>query len=104
MKFSELEIGRRFEYAGRAYVKAGPVAAREEESGKSRMIPRSAVLRPLDEPPVCRTTRAQPPDRSAVMANFERFYEECLSILSAAPDSEARARLQSARQRFLDAL
>jgi hypothetical protein len=108
MKFQTLGVGARFEYAGEIYVKTGPLTA-INESGAPRMIPRFALLRPLDAP-------AEPPrkpsrtlDEAVVMAAFEAFYAVCLAEFeSACRDSTAatagRARLESARQRFVAAV
>lgn len=46
MKFPQLGIGERFEYEGEVYTKTSPVVA-HRASGESRMIPRSASVRPL---------------------------------------------------------
>lgn len=37
MKFHELAVGRRFEFAGEVYLKTSPVLASHEQSGKSRV-------------------------------------------------------------------
>ncbi len=108
MKFQMLEVGTRFEYADAIYVKTGPLTA-ISESGVQRMIPRFALLRPLDAPiePPRRASRAL--DEAEVLAAFEVFYAACLSEFEAAcRDSTAapawRARLESARRRFIAAL
>ena len=49
MKLQHLAIGARFEYEGVVYVKTGPLTAASEEGGQ-RIIPRYAILRPLDVP------------------------------------------------------
>ncbi len=98
MKFQQLEMGARFEYQGKLYVKEGPVAAREVESGKSRMIPRYALLKPVAESPKG-GAKAAPKmvPRDAVLAAFEVFHGECAACLP----PEAEARLAAARARFL---
>ncbi|MDO9225210.1 MAG: hypothetical protein Q8M09_00870 [Pseudomonadota bacterium] len=108
MKFQLLPLGARFEYEGKVYVKAGPLTA-AGDSGQ-RMIPRHAVLKPLDVAPVEAPKRASRKlDESAVKAALEAFHGECARLLQAIaeqPDQAqaARAVLDAARQRFLDAL
>lgn len=107
MKFQQLPPGARFEYEGKVYVKTGPMTAASEQGGQ-RMIPRFALLRPLDgQPPPPRT--AHKLDEAAVRQAFDGFYGECLRLLH---DEEAdvlrararRAALEAARERFLKAL
>jgi len=47
MKLNHLPIGARFEYEGQIYTETGPITAAAEKGGQ-RMIPRHAVLRPVD--------------------------------------------------------
>ena len=49
MKLQQLAIGDRFEYDGRILVKTGPLTASSDDGGQ-QMIPRYAVLKPLDLP------------------------------------------------------
>lgn len=105
MKFDELQMGQRFEWNGVVYVKAGPVVAREEVTGKSRMIPRYAVLKPVGETPaVNRKEASKMVSRDAVVAAFELFYAECGEIVGQYSGPEDQVRLEAARQRFLEAL
>lgn len=109
MKFQLLPLGARFEYEGKAYVKTGPLTAAGDGGGQ-RMIPRHAVLKPLDGMP------AEPPpragrklDEATVRVALEAFHGECARLLQAVaenPDQAetARAVLDAARQRFLDAV
>lgn len=102
MKFPQLPIGARFEFEGKAYVKAGPVAATSED-GQQRLIPRWAVLKSLDgwTPPP-----PPPPDarlnREHVLAAFETYHTCCLNLV--AGSEEAEQRLEHARQDFLNRL
>lgn len=107
MKFQLLPLGARFEYEGKVYMKTGPLTASGE--GGQRMIPRHAVLKPLDvvaaEPP--RASRKL--DEAKVKAALEAFHGECARLLqsvAAQPEQAAAARavLDAARQRCLDAL
>ncbi len=98
-------MGARFEYEGKVYVKTGPMTAASEQGGQ-RMIPRFAVLKPLDGPV------AEPPkpdrrlDEAAVMAAFARFYGDCAHLLYGDESDvdkarASRAALEAARERFL---
>lgn len=109
MKFSLLPIGARFEFEGKVYVKTGPIAASTEQGGQ-RMIPRYAVLRPLDgSAPVAAPRPPRILDQAAVLAAFEPFYRACGRVLDDAVEDDgrldaARRELSSARDRFLAAL
>ncbi|MEN8166606.1 MAG: polysulfide reductase chain A [Pseudomonadota bacterium] len=48
MRFPHLPIGQRFSFKGRTYTKTGPLTASEEESGRSRLIVKSAEVTPLE--------------------------------------------------------
>jgi len=50
MKFSLLHIGQRFLYQGRIYRKTTPLMADPEGAEGQRLIPRSAMVEPLDTP------------------------------------------------------
>lgn len=101
MKLQHLEIGARFEYAGEIFVKTGPITAAGEKSGQ-RVIPRSAVLKPLDQAP---QESAKPGlrrklDEKTVHTAFDAFYAACAELLDASRQPE----LAEARERFLAAL
>lgn len=104
MKFSELGPGGRFEWDGAVYVKLGPVSAREEATGRLRMIPRYARLRPV-EAAAGEAPDAQPgtPSTAELRAAFDAFFGACLAALEE-PPAVAKARLYAARQRFLTTL
>ncbi len=105
MKFQLLPLGARFEFEGKVYVKTGPLTATTEEGGQ-RMIPRSAVLKPLDVP-VAQTPKVDRKlDEAAVTAAFEVFFADCVRLLHVAGADELqaqalRAELDAARERFL---
>lgn len=105
MKFQLLAIGARFEFEGKEYVKTGPLTASSD--GVQRMIPRFAVLKPLDKPvePARKTPRK--PDEAEVLAAFETFFAESTRLLLTLPADADQAstglnELAAARQRFLD--
>ena len=101
MKLQHLAIGARFEFEGRIYVKTGPLTASAEEGGQ-RVIPRYAVLRPLDlpEPAAAPGTNVRKLDPQKVRKAFDAFYAHCCQLCPA----ESEAALASARTEFLQAL
>lgn len=108
MKFQLLAIGARFEFEGDVYMKTGPLTAAGEAGGQ-RMIPRSAVLKPLDAPVVDKPKAGSKLDEAAVTTAFELFFTDCVRLLqSSEPDvlrvSALRAELDAARERYLAAL
>lgn len=100
MKLQHLPMGARFEYQGEVYVKTGAMMA-ASESGQQRLIPRYAVLKPLDPATASGPQEAarQLPE-AAVLAAFERFYLSCARLV----DDSGRLELGRARQQFLDAI
>jgi len=108
MKFQLLPLGARFEFEGKVYVKTGPLTATTEEGGQ-RMIPRSAVLKPLDAPVVQAPKATRKLDEVTVTAAFEVFFADCVRLLHAAGADELqaqalRAELDAAQKRFLAGL
>lgn len=109
MKFQLLPLGARFEFEGRVYTKTGPLTASGEDGGQ-RMIPRFAALKPLDGAvPKTPPASERKVDETRVRVALEAFHGECARLLQTlATDPEqaqaARALLDAARQRFLDAL
>lgn len=100
MKFQQLPLGARFEYEGKVYLKSGPMTATAEQGGQC-LIPRYAVLKPLDGT----VAQAKPGphrklDEAVVLAAFEEFYGACTGLV----DETARFELASARQTFLTRL
>lgn len=99
MKIHQLPQGARFEYEGVVYVKTGPLFATGPQG--ARLIPRYAVLTPLDGAAPAATTSATPSLNSgAVRAAFESFYQRCEALV---PDT-GRDALATARADFFKAL
>lgn len=100
MKFPHLAIGERFVFEGHTYRKTGPIAATDEASGQTRMIPRYARLSPVDGE---RKKAAEPPP--SLRAAFDAYEQACCHLLNAhhVPVTE-RAELQAARDALLDLL
>lgn len=99
MKIHQLPMGARFEYEGEEYVKSGPMFA----TGKAgqRMIPKYAVLKPLDpmaaapEPGLHEVV-----PHAEVLRAFAAFYARCTALVP----EERRGQLEGARGSFLQAL
>ncbi|MBS1143460.1 MAG: hypothetical protein H6R14_866 [Proteobacteria bacterium] len=96
MKLQHLPIGARFEYEGMVHVKTGPLTAAAENGGQ-RIIPRHAVLRPLDLPATEGKGKLEAP---VVRKAFNTFFETCERLVG----EGGRAELAQARQRFLKAI
>lgn len=100
MKIHQLPDGARFEYEGEEYVKTGPMFATGK--GGQRLIPKYAVLKPLDPAPATSPAKSSPGAISpeAVRTAFDTFYATCVELV---PASQLE-RLRAARTRFLSDL
>ncbi|MGB4065421.1 MAG: hypothetical protein WBK19_16480 [Azonexus sp.] len=96
MKLQDLPMGARFEYEGLVYVKTGPLTA-SSEAGGQRIIPRHAVLKPLNQPANEGKGRLE---GAVVRKAFNAFFETCDRLVGEAGHAE----LEQARQRFLKAI
>lgn len=109
MKFHQLPNGARFEYQGKVYVKTSPVVATAEEGGGQRLIPRSAVLKPVSDssakPPASATLGLDP---DVVMAALAQFHDTCARILEEVCPADRRdavgAALDDAARSLVEAL
>ncbi len=101
MKLQHLLMGARFQYEGVVYVKTGPLTASSEEGG-ARIIPRHAILTPLDVPAVEANKLLVKGRLEAVRVRtaFERFFESCERLV---PEDD-RGELAEARQQFFEAI
>ena len=100
MKLQHLPLGTRFEYEGKVFVKTGPLTASSEE-GRQQIIPRYAVLRPIETADATPKTAARGRlTEAGVRAAFDTFYRTCSRLV---PESE-QAALEAARDRFFTAL
>lgn len=105
MKFSQLPVGQRFEYEGLLYTKVGPLTAREERSGRQRMIPRSVeVSLPGVGPLAPPTARTMPLDAERVRAAIDRYHAAAEQAVAAGDPQLARAMLAAARGELFTAL
>jgi hypothetical protein len=100
LKLQHLAIGARFEYEGVVYVKTGPLTASSEQGG-ARIIPRYAILKPVDAPqPGSASPERVGLDSKTVHAAFDSFFETCNRLV----DESRREALSKARDEFLTAL
>lgn len=98
MKFQLLPMGARFEYEGKVLTKTGPLTAAGE--GGQRLIPRSAILKPLDAVAEAPRKSIRTLDQATVLSAFDEFYQTALAVA----DDEGRARLSAAKGFFLERL
>jgi hypothetical protein len=99
MKLQHLPIGARFEYEGKVFVKTGPLTASSDQGGQ-RVIPRYAVLKPLDLPETGSGDARGKLNEAAIKTAFQEFYLTCSQLV----DEASRPELERARKRFLAAL
>lgn len=100
MKLQHLAIGARFEYQGQVYVKTGPLTAASETGGQA-LIPRYAILKPLDVPaPEAPGAAVRRLDAARVRKAFEAFYE----VARTHCDPAGETALEAARAAFFAAL
>jgi hypothetical protein len=102
MKIHQLPYGARFLYQGEEFVKSGPMFGTGKDGQK--IIPRYAVLQPLDEPAERSATAQQVPDdavsRAEVLRAFANFCLHCRALIA---DDQAGA-FERARNQFLNAV
>ena len=72
MRFSDLTVGSEFIFEGSKYCKTSPILA-SDETGKSRMIPRSAHVESISGSTTPRTT--------APVDKLDRFHAETRRLL-----------------------
>ncbi|HEY9148090.1 MAG TPA: hypothetical protein VIQ22_03680 [Gammaproteobacteria bacterium] len=109
-KFTLLPVGDCFEYQGEQYSKTGPLTACNLSTNRQRMIPRSALIKPLGaaEPAVPQTEVAATLDAAATLTAFEHYHNGCREWLrlaeqelSAETATQIRQAMETARERFL---
>ena len=104
MKFPQLRIGERFEYQGQVYTKASPVTATDAE-GRSRMIMRSAVVKPLDRQPESVKEQTISLKAGQLLKAVDEYHRQCLSMMGEDNTQEETIQaLVAARDRLLKTL
>lgn len=113
MKFHLLPVGEKFEYQGEIYIKADKLIANSEQTGKNRLIPRSANVKPVNSatdisPRVIEEHQTQ---TAKVLEEFDNYHQQCLQCLSDIDNltgteaiEKKKEQLEAARQRFIDSL
>jgi hypothetical protein len=98
MKIHQLPLGARFEYEGEEYVKTAALFA----TGKAgqRLIPKYAVLKPLDAVVTPSAPKSETLPRAAVMRALDAFCAQCATWIPL----ERRAELEAARDGFVRAI
>jgi hypothetical protein len=81
MKFHQLPIGSRFRYQERDYCKTSPLAATDSTGGQ-RMIPRSAVVAPVDDSSASGGDQAT--TSSPLRASLQQHHERCRTLVEQA--------------------
>ena len=114
MKFFQLAIGQRFEFEGQVYIKTTALLANHEQSGRKRMIRRSANVTVLGTGTAVAAPVAKAPqleESSDVLTAFDAFYSHCLQcVLDMAAQADPQtleqvnASLKEARRRFIAAV
>ena len=112
-KFIHLAIGDTFHFQGEDYSKTGPLTATGLSDNRQRMIPRSAMVRPLQSGAELPTTDnpAVTLDGARVLEAFEHYHAGCLEWLrlaeqelSAEHSVQIRLAMTQARERLLSDL
>ncbi len=108
MKFVLLPVGECFEYQNERYSKTGPLTAANLDNNHQRMIPRSALVKPVA---TANRDVAQPAsslpdsiDTQTVIDAMAEYHQASLDALqrnSNNPEEQQRS-LEEARQRFLE--
>jgi hypothetical protein len=98
MKIHQLPQGARFAYEGEEYVKTGPMSGTGKEG--QRLIPRYAVLKPLDNVETASSPKSNALPRADVLGAFDAFYTECRALVP----EDKQAALAVAHDRLLRAL
>lgn len=98
MRLAQLAVGDRFIFEGQVYVKTGPISA-SSETGESRMIPRHAMLQPVNV--TAPVVQGEASALDAVEAAFNRFCSDLAGPLATAGLSDT---LVEAQAGFLEQL
>lgn len=112
-RFIHLGPGETFHYQGEDYSKTGPLTATRLSDSQQRMIPRSAMVSPLQSEPTAAKADNAPPalDAARVLEAFEHYHAGCLEWLhlaeqelSAENSVRIRLAMTQARQSLLEEL
>ena len=101
MKFPQLSMGQRFSWKGKTYAKTGPLTAREEATGKSQLMMKSALVTPLDPAEAAAERRERRYSEREVRGLFD-LYREQLRQRLAENAAQMDPSLSAQIQRLLD--
>lgn len=100
MRFVELPSGARFEFEGRTYTKTNALTA-NDESGKTRLIPRSATIRPMDGVQAPKSAHKETElSAEQVRGALDHYHARCIALLDRVPQEmrgDLRDELDAAR-------
>lgn len=113
-RFTLITIGDNFEFQGDRYSKTGPLTAINLSNNKQRMIPRSAMVKPVTAGAAVeeeRSEKALQLDGERVREAFEHYHNGCIEWLTHAEKemsdetaAQFRQALEGARRRLLEDL
>ena len=97
MRFHPLPPGARFEYQGIVYRKINNLTATPEEGGKTRLIPRSAQVKPITEDGPHDAEQANQTTDTAAQS-LAALYRHCQTELSALEEGASPAQIAELKQ------
>lgn len=115
-KFTLVPVGDCFEFQGEQYSKTGPLTATSLKTNRQRMIPRSAMVAPIQAGGTVALKQDEPADAFMVNSNdlrnaFEHYHAGCMEWLrmaekelNAETAEQIREALETAQRRFLSDL
>jgi len=98
MKINQLPYGAHFEYEGEEYIKTGPMFGTGPHG--PRVIPRSAILKPIPEATAVPCAVEKVLTRNDVLRAFDAFYTDCRTLVA----EDQNDSLALLRDRFLRSL
>jgi hypothetical protein len=103
-KFPQLPMGQRFRWRGAVYRKSGPLTAQAEDGSGQQMVPRSALVEPLDATDDTAGSMRRRPDPATIRAALDDLLKDLEAAVDglAEPDAEHfRTALAQARKAFI---
>ena len=97
-------MGQRFRWRGAVYRKSGPVTAQAEDGSGQLMVPRSALVEPLDVGDAAVGNAGRAPEAATVRAALDELVTQLETVADelAEPDAQRlRTALAKAREVFV---
>lgn len=107
MKFPQLAEGARFRWRGQLYRKTGPMVAQADAGDERKLIPRSAVVEPVDDtrsPPARPATGLAAAEVEAALAVLVRDLLGWAAHLDAEAQRTLERRIATAERAFREQL